>query len=315
LIGKWHLGLKREFSPMAHGFDEFFGFLAGAHDYYVGDVLRDSTREPLSGYLTDEITQNAVSFIDRHAARPFFVEVAFNAVHWPFQPPDRTSTPARGRGRLGLAQMPDDSIPATRQDYVRMLERADEGVGKILAALDRHGIGRNTLVIFTNDNGGEWLSRNAPFFHRKGTLWEGGIRVPLILRWPGELPAGRTSPQVVLTMDLPASILAATGTKAPETYRPDGIDILPVLRGDAPVFERTVFWRVLGAGRQQRVVRSGQWKLLIDGNQLLLFDLANDPGERNDLVARHPEKASALRRLYMAWDTSVNADFRAGPSR
>lgn len=115
-----------------------------------------------------------------------------------------------------------------------MLERADAGVGKILAALERHGLTRNTLVIFTNDNGGEWLSRNAPFFHRKGTLWEGGIRVPLIMRWPGELPAGKTSAQIALTMDITTSILAATRTKTPESYRPDGIDILPACEARCP---------------------------------------------------------------------------------
>ena len=112
-----------------------------------------------------------------------------------------------------------------------MLERADQGVGEILAALDRLGVPRNTLVIFTNDNGGEWLSRNAPLYHRKATLWEGGIRVPLILRWPGQLPAGKTSEQVAITMDLTASILAATGTHAPQGYRPDGIDIFPSCAG------------------------------------------------------------------------------------
>ena len=146
---------------------------------------------------------------------------------------------------------------------------------------------RNTLVIFTNDNGGEWLSRNAPLFHRKATLWEGGIRVPLILRWPGELPAGKTSGQVAITMDLTASILAATGTHAPEGYRPDGIDILPILRGDDPLLERHLFWRIARPQRQQRAVRSGRWKLLVDGGQFLLFDLGEDLGERTDLAARH----------------------------
>jgi len=113
------------------------------------------------------------------------------------------------REGLSLTQMPGDSDRATRADYVRMLERADAGVGKILAALEARGLTRNTLVIFTNDNGGEWLSRNASLFHRKGTLWEGGIRVPLIMRWPGRLPTGKVSAQVALTMDVTASILGA----------------------------------------------------------------------------------------------------------
>jgi arylsulfatase A-like enzyme len=202
--------------------------------------------------------------------------------------------------------MPDDSVPATRQDYVRMLERADQGVGEILAALDQRGLTRNTLVIFTNDNGGEWLSRNAPLFHRKGTLWEGGIRVPLILRWPGELPPGKVSGQVAITMDITASILAATGTRTPAGYRPDGIDILPILRGTAPLLERRLFWRWDRPDRQQRAVRFGQWKLLIDASQLLLFDLRTDPGERTDLAARRPDLVTALKRLLAEWESDVD---------
>ena len=306
LVGKWHLGTRREFSPRAHGFDEFFGFLAGAHDYYLGFVFDDTTRVPLNGYLTDEITTRALGFIDRRATGPFFLEVAYNAVHWPFQPPDRPPTDAeRRQGPRRLVQMPGDSVRATRQDYVKMLERADDGVGKILAALEHHGLGRNTLVIFTNDNGGEWLSRNTPFFHRKGTLWEGGIRVPLILRWPGVLPTSATSPQVALTMDLPASILAATGTTAPESYRPDGVNILPVLRGEAPVLERRVFWRIDTDVRRQHAVRSGRWKLLLDANRPMLFDLENDPAERHDLAGQYQDKVASLRQLYLAWENDI----------
>jgi arylsulfatase A-like enzyme len=311
LIGKWHLGWKPEFGPNAHGFDDFFGFLGGAHDYYTAgaegssDLYENTTPVKPVGYLTDEITRRAVGFITRHAGGPFFLEVAYNAVHWPFEPPDRPPTEAERGVPRPLRQMPDDSVPATRQDYVRMLERADQGVGEILAALNRLGLTRNTLVIFTNDNGGEWLSRNAPLYHRKGTLWEGGIRVPLILRWPGEIPAGQTSEQVTITMDLTASILAGTGTHAPPDYHPDGIDILPILRGMAPVRERRLFWRIARPNRQQLAVRSGHWKLLVDGGQLLLFDLRNDPGERTDLAARHPELVVTLEHLLTDWETDV----------
>jgi arylsulfatase A-like enzyme len=308
LIGKWHLGLKREMSPNAHGFDQFYGFLAGAHHYYQGPVFEDTTRIELTRYLTDEITDRSLAFISRHAARPFFLEVAYNAVHWPFQPPDVPPNEVRRLGRG--AQMPADSAPANRRDYVRMLERADEGVGKILAALEQRGLTRNTLVIFTNDNGGEWLSRNAPFFHRKGTLWEGGIRVPMIFRWPASLPAGRTSKQVALTMDVTASILAATGTTAPESYRPDGVDILPSLRGNVPLIERRVFWRINSPPRQQRAVRSGRWKLLVDANTLLLYDLETDPGERRDLAAVHPDKVGALLKLHNDWESAISLSAR-----
>jgi arylsulfatase A-like enzyme len=323
LVGKWHLGWKPEFGPIAHGFDEFYGFLSGAHSYYTNqaeifgvgggppDLFENTKPVEATGYLTDEITRRAVSFITRHADRPFFLEVAYNAVHWPFEPPDRPSTEAERRARRPLRQMPDDSVPATRQDYVRMLERADQGVGEILTALDQRGITNHTLVVFTNDNGGEWLSRNAPLFHRKATLWEGGIRVPLILRWPGELPAGTISGQVAITMDITASILAAAGARPPAGYRPDGIDILPILRGKAPLLERRLFWRWARPNREQRAVRFGQWKLLVDASQLLLFDLSVDPGERTDLAARRPDLVVTLKRLLADWEADVDQGGRS----
>jgi arylsulfatase A-like enzyme len=310
LVGKWHLGWKPEFGPLTHGFDEFYGFLSGAHDYYTRntadgppDLYDNTTPVEPTGYLTDEITRRGVSFITRHADGPFFLEVAYNAVHWPFEPPDRPPTDATVRP---LRQMPDDSVPATRQDYVRMLERADQGVGQILAELERRGLSNNTLVIFTNDNGGEWLSRNAPLYHRKGTLWEGGIRVPLILRWPARLPAAKTSAQVAITFDLTASILAATRTPLPEGYHPDGIDLLPALRGDSPTIERRLFWRINRPNRRQHAVRSGRWKLLVDGGQYLLFDLSDDVGERSDLAARHPDIVVALKGALAVWERDVN---------
>ena len=317
LVGKWHLGFRRDHGPRAHGFDEFFGFLEGARDYFVGGLLDDTTRVQPRGYLTDEITDRSVAFIERQRSAPFFLEVAYNAVHWPFQPPNRPPADTTNRHGAGLRQLPTHSPSATRAEYVEMLERADEGVGKILAALDRAGTTRNTLVIFTNDNGGEWLSRNAPFFHRKGTLWEGGIRVPLIMRWPAQLPAGTTSAQVALTMDVTASIIAATGTTPPPSYRPDGVDILPVLRGTMPIIERSVFWRLppymlpgtqAPTPRQQRAMRAGRMKLVVEGSDFLLFDLASDPGERNDLAAQRPDVVRSMWAKLQEWEKDVDTE-------
>ena len=218
LVGKWHLGEKSEFGPNAHGFDDFFGFKSGYVDYYqhtAGDGMHDlyENEAPahVTGYMTDLITDRSLSFIERHARGRFFLEVAYNAPHWPYQRPDSPSTARDNAMHL----QPYDADSGTRQDYVAMLERADQGIGAILALLDKTGLTQNTLVIFTNDNGGEWLSRNAPLFHRKWTLWEGGIRVPTILRWPGRIPAGQVSRQVGITFDITASILAATNTPVP----------------------------------------------------------------------------------------------------
>ncbi|MEX2110587.1 MAG: sulfatase-like hydrolase/transferase [Gemmatimonadaceae bacterium] len=323
LVGKWHIGFKPEFGPNAHGFDEFFGFLSGAVGYYTHrrgdgapDLYENTTPVRVPAYLTDEITRRAVSFVDRHSNHPFFLEVAYNAVHWPFDVPDLpvdaqhdAPQPAATMGFPPLYQGPTAGAPATRRDYVRMLERADEGVGQILAALERRGLNRNTLVIFTNDNGGEWLSRNAPLSNRKSTLWEGGIRVPLILRWPGHLPTNTTSAQVAITMDLTASILAATGAKIPTTYKPDGLDLLPILSGRSQVVDRQLFWRVKRP-HEQRAVRSGSWKLLQDGRNFYLFDVAQDPGERHDLTSVRPELVRGLNAALDNWEKDVATENR-----
>lgn len=305
LIGKWHLGWQPQFHPNRHGFDEFWGFLGGYLDYYsnVGefdrhDLFHNGSAVRDSAYLTDEITARAQSFIEDHSAAPFFLEVAYNAPHWPFQ---RPGLAASQRGR-------PNSRDGTRADYVAMLESADRGVGVILTTLDRLSLSRNTLVIFTSDNGGEWLSRNAPLFHRKSTLWEGGIRVPALLRWPARLPAGVVSRQVGITMDLTASILAAAGVRPPVSYRPEGIDLIPRLaEGGGGVIERTLFWRIQGAGRNQSAVRRGQWKYLRDGAYEFLFDLESDAGEQQDLTATRAAMLPEFRTLLRAWEADVDS--------
>ncbi|MDQ3069271.1 MAG: sulfatase-like hydrolase/transferase [Acidobacteriota bacterium] len=318
LIGKWHLGFQPEFTPNAHGFDEFFGPLAGAVDFYshrrgdgTHDLYENATPVQSTAYLTDEFSDRSVRFIERNARRPFFLEVAYTAPHWPFQPPDRrpadplaVPNPAQ-ESDLRLQQLPGDAVPATRADYVRMVERADEGVGKILDALDRLGLAENTLVIFTNDNGGEWLSRNDPFSNRKSSVWEGGIRVPMILRWPGRIPAAATSNQVAITMDLTATILAATGSPVPPAHHPDGMDLTRVLSGAAPDVPRELFWRVPGGGEPKKAVRSGRWKLIREPSRAMLFDLGADPGERQDLSAKHPDIVRRLQSALDAWEKDV----------
>jgi arylsulfatase A-like enzyme len=314
LVGKWHLGERPQFGPNAHGFDYFFGFKSGFIDYYqhtggdgMHDLFENEVPAHVDGYMTDLITQRSVRFIEQHARQRFFLEVAYNAPHWPYQLPDQRSTARDDAVHL----QPYDPDSGTRQDYVAMLERADQGIGAILALLDKTGLTENTLVIFTNDNGGEWLSRNAPLFHRKWTLWEGGIRVPAILRWPGRLPAGQVSRQVGITVDLTASILAATNTPVPAAARPDGINLLPILAGRSPAVERTLFWRTYYANRRQRAVRSGDWKLLIDGESAMVFDLRNDLGERNDLARERQDVARRLRPLIAAWEKDVDAEAQA----
>ena len=329
LIGKWHLGVRAEAGPNRHGFDEFWGFRGGAVDYYthnvvttpgvklpapIHDLYHNEEPTKVTGYLTDEITARSEAFIQQHSAAPFFLEVAYNATHWPFQGPD---LPEAKRGRTNSIES------GTRADYIAMLERADQGIGRILGLLDRLKLAANTLVIFTSDNGGEWLSRNAPLFHRKSTLWEGGIRVPLLMRWPARLQAGMTSPQVGITMDLTASILAAAGVQPPSSDRPEGVDLIALLQ-KGTIVERTLYWRMPPAPgatatppATQRAVRRGDWKYIDDRGQYFLFDLRTDPGERHDLAQQHGDRIRELRSLVAKWEADVDAEAkqRATPSR
>jgi len=169
-------------------------------------------------------------------------------------------------------------------------------------------------VIFTSDNGGEWLSRNAPLFHRKSTLWEGGIRVPLLMRWPARLKPGITSAQVGITMDLTASILAVAGVTPPRGYRPEGIDLVGPLQ-EGTIVERTLFWRLpappnTAGPAQQRAVRRGNWKYLEDRGQNFLYDLRSDPGERHDVAQSHIALWQELRGLVDKWEADVNSEAR-----
>ena len=313
LIGKWHLGYKPEFSPNAHGFDQFFGFKSGYIDFYQhtdnasqSDLFENDAPAKAAGYMTDLITERSIRFIEQNATRPFFVDVAFNAPHWPYQRPDQPSTAAESARHMTAFDQPTN----TRADYVAMLERVDQSVGRILAAIDKAGLRQNTIVIFTNDNGGEWLARNTPLFHHKFSVWEGGIRVPAIMRWPGRIPAGQVSGQVGITMDLTASILAAAGATVPKEAKLDGINLFPVLEKKAAEIERTLFWR----SAQQRAVRSGDWKLVVDLGRPLLFNLRNDVGERANLIGERPEIARRLRPLLEAWAQDVDAEAKKLPS-
>jgi len=309
LVGKWHLGYEADQSPSAHGFDYFFGFKSGFVDYYqhtngsgADDLWEDDAQVKVEGYLTDLITDRSTTFIRENADRPFFLSVQYNAAHWPYQPPGAPSVARNNASHL----QPHSQDTSTRQDYVAMLERADWGVGEILRALDEVGLRDNTLVIFTNDNGGEWLARNAPLFNRKWTVWEGGIRVPAILRWPGVIPAGRVTDQVGITMDFTATILAVANATVPDDLDLEGIDLLPILTGEAPEQSRTLFWR--SESPSQRAVRSGDWKLVVDGRGSFVFDLRTDVAERHDLANIRQDVARQLRLLLDAWMADVDEE-------
>jgi arylsulfatase A-like enzyme len=202
----------------------------------------------------------------------------------------------------------------TREEYVAMVEQADRGIGEILNTLDRLQLTRNTLVVFTSDNGGEWLSRNEPLFHGKSSLWEGGIRVPALFRWPAQLGSGIVSKQVGITMDLTATFLAAAGVTPPASYRPEGMDLLPLLKSGRTV-DRTLYWRLRGDDRNQRAVRRGRWKYVQDGvsargGRELLFDLERDVSEQRNLARANLPMLAEFRKLVKDWEADVGLGTR-----
>lgn len=308
-FGKWHLGYADEYNPLHHGFDEYFGELLGHADYYR-HVYYDGTyalRDGLEvtkqeGYLTDLINQRAAAFIHRQAAakKPFFCYVPHLAVHAPFQPPARPDPKVRK----------ETMTNGSREDYAAMLERVDAGVGMILGELEQAGVAENTLVVLSSDNGGERWSDNRPLFHHKATLWEGGIRVPCLLRWPARLPKGKVSAQMGITMDLSATFAAVAGAAKVPGHRFDGLNLIPLLTGEVPeTSDRSFFWRIQRANRKMRAVRHGQWKYLDDGGTMdLLFDLKNDISERENLNFQHPEIVSDLKKRLADWEQEMERE-------
>jgi arylsulfatase A-like enzyme len=193
----------------------------------------------------------------------------------------------------------------TREDYVAVVESLDTGIGRVLASIEKKGVRDNPLVIFTYDHGGRELARNAPLFHGFATLWEGGIRVPLIVRWPSRLGAGAVSTQQTIHMDLAATILAAAGLEPDASGKLDRVNLIPILTGGAPAFDRTFFWRLSFPGREQKAVRRGRWKLIEDGNTPLLFDLEEDISERRDHRYAQPSLLKELRAALGAWEKEL----------
>lgn len=302
LFGKWHLGVKAQFHPNRHGFDEFFGPLSGAVDYVAHsdpsgghDLYHNGTQVEVHGYLTDLIADRAVRFI-RERREPFFLSHQGTAPHSPWQ--------RRGDPPVGPGVGPYDVGPADRfPDMVRAL---DESVGRLLDALNETGLASRTLVVFTSDNGGVQHSSMGGLARRKTHLWEGGIRVPTFARWPGVIPSGLTTIQVASTLDWSATILAAAGVSSSPTHPLDGIDLLPVLTGATRPQERTIFWRTSQRTRQA-AVRQGGWKYVRDEEGEYLFDLILDPGERQDRKRDEPQTFERLKAAHADWDRGMLA--------
>lgn len=310
LVGKWHLGYDPDRRPCQQGFDHFFGFLGGNHHYFrhmdrigVPDLWEGNEAVEREGYTTDLLTRAALEFLkapDR-GARPFFLYLAHAAPHFPWQGPqdaDKVVEPKKPSWQKG-----------DRRTYAAMVERMDQGIGEVLSQLDALGLRERTLVVFSSDNGGHTHSRNVPLRDFKGTIWEGGIRVPCIARWPGILPAGVTTAQPAITMDWTATFRRLANLEL-DPAGEDGMDLLPLLTKPEGVRERTLFWsrtnRREKAIEEGRTVRQGRWKLVeLASGERALYDLAMDIGETRNLITQHPEIASQLHQKLDAWELDI----------
>lgn len=288
LIGKWHLGFPPRFGPLKSGYQEFFGVLSGSVDYLthcdysgVHDLYQGEKEVHRPGYLTDLLTEEAISFVKRVSGKPFLLSLHYTAPHWPWE---TRADEAESKRIATISHLDGGSVTT----YIEMIRAMDEGIGRLLRELSE-----DTIVVFTSDNGGERFSDTWPFIGKKMDLLEGGIRVPYIVRWP----KGGVTPQLAMTMDWVATFLDAADVAPHSAYPLDGVSLLRKDPG------RQLFWRM--KFREQKAMRSASWKWLsIEGNEFL-FDLAKDPRERANLSGREPARFQELRKRYANWDASL----------
>ena len=307
LIGKWHLGWMPEFSALKSGYDSFFGYQSGGVDYFThrssgtdpnsGDLWEGEKRIEREGYMTDLLADRAVSTLENlgRTKQPFLMSLHFSAPHWPWEGPGD----AEQAKSLQSLTHHDGGTMAT---YAAMVTRMDFQIGRVLETLERRGLARNTVVVFTSDNGGERFSDSWPLSGHKSELLEGGIRVPAIVRWPGKIAPGRTTQQVAMSMDWMPTFLKLAGVAPDPRFTPDGMDLSPILLGGKPT-ARKLFWRYRNLA--QRAVRDGDMKWLEIGGNRFLFDLEKDPMERANLKDRHPEIAARLAQEFADWNATM----------
>ena len=313
-LGKWHLGYEKHLLPPHHGFDYFLAALGGTMDYFyhnepTGEHVLYENLKPVrrDKYMTDLITDSAVEFLQNQPLdKPIFLYLPYNAPSAPFQHPDhKPSAP-----KVSHKWDSKDWQKGTRSTLKAIIERLDHGVGRILQTLEETNRANDTLVIFCSDNGAYPVAAsNTPFRGHASELFEGGIHVACMARWPGRLPPGKSDDRQTLTFDLTASILAAAGCKPNEHRLPDGIDVLGQIASGKPASPRMLFWRARRADRTWKAVRDRNLKYIWreDGNQLdeYLFDLSVDPGETRNLLDTRPAESNRLRKAVADWEARV----------
>ena len=309
LMGKWHLGYPPAFGPLRSGYDEFFGPMSGGVDYFTHcsstgqhDLYLNDAEQQEGGYLTDLITDHGLDFVRRMAGgarsgTPFFLSLHYTAPHWPWETRDDEALAQEVKGNL--FHLHGGNIDT----YRRMIHHMDEGIGRLMDLLRAEGLERDTLVVFTSDNGGERFSDNWPLVGGKMDLTEGGIRVPWIAHWPAVIAPGSTSTQTCMTMDWSATMLDAAGAPAAASHPLDGRSLMPLLHDATWRDDQPLFWRMNHRG--QRAMRHGPWKYLrVDGHDYL-FNLEGDERERANLAPIAPERLAAMVQAWEAWEATM----------
>jgi len=302
MFGKWHLGFKPEFHPTKRGFDEFFGFLGGAHSYLPGSrqmndgsLQRGTETVAEKEYLTDALAREAVAFIDRHRNEPFFLYLPFNAVHAPMEATDKY-----------LARFKDIQNDL-RRTHAAMLSALDDAVGNVIARLRANKLEDRTLIVFLGDNGGpttQTTSNNAPLRGFKAQVLEGGIRIPFMMQWKGRLPEGKVDDRPIIALDIHPTAVAAAGGAIDPAWQLDGLNLLPYLTGErSGTPHEKLFWRM---GPRQRAIRQGNLKLVWSASiQGQLFDVSTDPGESKNLAAERPDDVKKLQAEFDQWNAQL----------
>lgn len=307
VYGKWHLGYKKKFNPLHHGFDEFRGYVSGNVDYHshvdnsgIPDWWHNLEKITEEGYVTDLVSAHADRFIRHHADEPFFLYVSHEAPHWPYQGRDDKADRFPGENDFPSRGSRTDQKAA----YKEMVEAMDDGVGRIVETLRELDLEENTLIVFCSDNGPvSEVGSSGGLRGSKGDCFEGGHRVPGAACWPGRIEPGSVTHQTVLSMDWFPTFLALAGADATPPRPLDGIDVSEAMLEGAELPDRTVFWRY----RDRKAARRGQWKLMVEEGRQMLFDLEEDVEETTDLSAENPEIAAELAEELERWEHEVLA--------
>ena len=301
IFGKWHLGYQPEYNPVHHGFDEFYGYVSGNVDFIshrdgVGlyDWWHNTDTAYEEGYVTDLITDFALKFMERNKKKPFLLYIPHEAPHYPYQGRNDKADRLPGVNFQGHGSRPDK-----KQAYKEMVEIRDENIGRVMDKLKDLGIEKNTFVFFCSDNGATNLGNNGTLNGFKGSLWEGGHRVPAIAWYPEKIEAGAITESTVLGIDVLPTLLSVAGIDTDNKF--DGKDFSEVLFSGNQLNERPLFWRY----RNQWVVRRGDWKYLKIKEKEYLFNLKIDIGEQNNLIETNSERASDLKYLLEKWENEM----------